>query len=273
MNMLSKASPKSPSKKTAAPRPSAQRADLMLAERGLFESRAKAQEAIAAGLVKADGRVLRKASAMISGTADIKAEAPYPWVSRGGCKLAAALDAFGVDPQRSVCLDIGASTGGFTHVLLDRGALRVHAIDVGHGQLHPKLAADPRVDSHEGLDARKLSPALFEQRPQLITCDVSFISLKLIVPAILPLANAKAALILLIKPQFEAGPSHVVKGIVKSEEARQRVCAEITACVEDCGWTAIGIIPSPVTGSDGNQEYLLGARAPSSALKDDHIAQ
>jgi len=238
------------------------RADLLLVERGFFESRAKAQEAIAAGHVSVDGHVLRKASETISGAAEIEAAPLYPWVSRGGLKLIAALDAFGIDPKDRTCLDIGASTGGFTHVLLERGAARVHAIDVGHGQLHEKLRADPRVDAHEGLDARKLSPALFATPPRLITCDVSFISLKLVLPPVLALADVNASLIALIKPQFEVGPAQVIKGIVKSEEARLKACADITACVEARGWVMIGIIPSPVTGSDGNQEYCLAARSP-----------
>jgi 23S rRNA (cytidine1920-2'-O)/16S rRNA (cytidine1409-2'-O)-methyltransferase len=241
------------------------RADLLLVSRGLFESRAKAQEAIAAGHVSADGRVLRKASETIVSTAEIEATAPYPWVSRGGLKLAAALDAFGIDPKGLICLDIGASTGGFTHVLLERGAMRVHAIDVGHGQLHAKLANDTRVDAHEGMDARKISPTLFAKPPRLITCDVSFISLSLILSAALALAGDDAMLVLLIKPQFEAGPTYVVKGIVKSEEARQAACAKIAACVEDLGWHVIGLIPSPITGSDGNQEFLLAATSASLA--------
>jgi 23S rRNA (cytidine1920-2'-O)/16S rRNA (cytidine1409-2'-O)-methyltransferase len=240
-----------------------QRADLMLVERGFFESRAKAQEAIAAGHVFVDGQVVRKASETIAGAATIEATPVYPWVSRGGLKLSAALDAFEIDPQGFVCLDIGASTGGFTDVLLHRGAARVHAIDVGHGQLHEKLRADPRVDAHEGLDARKLTPTLFVQAPRLITCDVSFISLKLVLPPVLALANANASLVSLIKPQFEVGPAQVVKGIVKSEDARFKACADIRACVEACGWIVTGLIPSPVTGSDGNQEYLLGARSGS----------
>jgi len=237
----------------------------MLVEHGFFESRAKAQEAIAAGLVTADGRTLRKASDTITDMASLQAEAPYPWVSRGGCKLVAALDAFGIDPKGCVCLDIGASTGGFTHVLLERGARRVHAIDVGHGQLHAKLTGDPRVDAHEGVDARRLSPAFFPRPPNMITCDVSFISLKLILPAVLPLAEAKAALAILIKPQFEVGPAHVIKGIVKSEDERLRACAEVAACVEALGWQVTGQILSPIKGGDGNQEYLLGARSSSSS--------
>ncbi len=238
------------------------RADTALVARGFFESRAKAQEAIAAGLVRADGRVLRKASEALSEAAAIEATAPYPWVSRGGLKLAAALEAFGFDPQGLVCLDIGASTGGFTHVLLEHGAARVHAIDVGHGQLHPKIAQDPRTDAHEGMDARKLLPSMFPRAPRLITCDVSFISLKLVLPVILPLAGENAMLAALIKPQFEVGPAHVVKGIVKSKEAREKACANVAACVEARGWNVIGLIPSPITGSDGNCEYLLGASSP-----------
>lgn len=239
------------------------RADLMLVERGFFESRAKAQEAIAAGHVSVDGHLLRKASETIAEAAEIEATSLYPWVSRGGLKLVAALDRFSIDPKGCTCLDIGASTGGFTHVLLDRGASRVHAIDVGHGQLHEKLRNDQRVDAHEGLDARKLSPALFKTPPQIITCDVSFISLKLVLPPVLSLADANATLVALIKPQFEVGPAQVVKGIVKSEDARLKACADITACVEACGWVMMGIIPSPVTGSDGNYEYCLAARSPS----------
>jgi 23S rRNA (cytidine1920-2'-O)/16S rRNA (cytidine1409-2'-O)-methyltransferase len=246
-----------------------QRADLLLVERGFFESRAKAQEAIAAGLVEADGRVLRKASETLAETVAIEAQAPYPWVSRGGCKLVAALDAFGFDPSGHVCLDVGASTGGFTHVLLERGAKCVHAIDVGHGQLHAKLASDPRVDAHEGLDARKLSSGLFQAPPQAITCDVSFISLKLVLPFLLPLAASESFIVLLIKPQFEVGPAHIVKGIVKSDEMRQKACTDIADTVNALGWRVSGVIPSPITGSDGNQEYLLGAKSPETS--DAHV--
>ncbi|HLH50919.1 MAG TPA: SAM-dependent methyltransferase, partial [Roseiarcus sp.] len=168
------------------------RADLLLVERGEFPSRARARAAIEAGLVRVGGETLRKASALIELDAAIEAGAPHPWVSRGGVKLAAALDAFALDPAGLACLDVGASTGGFTDVLLARGARCVYAVDVGREQLDPRLRADPRVVVHEGLDARKLAPRLFAAPPEAIVCDVSFISLRLVLPAILPLA-AKGA--------------------------------------------------------------------------------
>ncbi|WP_026606108.1 TlyA family RNA methyltransferase [Methylocapsa acidiphila] len=238
------------------------RADLHLVERNFFKSRAKAQEAIAAGLVRVDGKLLCKASDAIDPNAEIEARAPYPWVSRGGVKLAAALDAFGFDPQGRACLDIGASTGGFTHVLLSRGAVQVAAVDVGHGQLHPDVARDPRVASHEGTDARRLTPAQLGTAPALVTCDVSFISLRLVLPAVLPLAAEKASLIALVKPQFEAGPANVVKGLVKDAEVRRKICADIEALISDLGWRVLGVIPSPIEGGDGNREYLIGAMRP-----------
>lgn len=238
---------------------SRQRADLALVSRGFFKSRAKAQEAIAAGLVRVDGKILSKPSALIDAEMQIEAEAPYPWVSRGGVKLEAALDAFGFDPRGRICLDIGASTGGFTEVLLARGAAGVHAVDVGHGQLHPKLSADPRVIGKEATDARALTKADFPEPPSFITCDVSFISLKLVLPTLLALAAPGAALIALIKPQFEVGPAFVVKGIVKNEAARLRACADIEALLRNAGWMVAGLIPSPIEGADGNREYLIGA--------------
>src|SRR5579872_7131272 len=158
------------------------RADVLLVERGEFQSRARAQAAIEAGLVRINGEILRKASTLIDAGAAIEAEAPHPWVSRGGVKLAAALDAFNLDPSGLVCLDVGASTGGFTDVLVARGARLVYAVDVGHDQLDPSLRADPRVVLREGLDARQLPPNLFETRPQAIVCDLSFISLRLVLP-------------------------------------------------------------------------------------------
>jgi 23S rRNA (cytidine1920-2'-O)/16S rRNA (cytidine1409-2'-O)-methyltransferase len=239
---------------------SQQRADLALLARGFFESRAKAQEAIAAGLVQADGRTLRKASELIGAATHIEARAPYPWVSRGGVKLEAALEAFGFDPAHRICLDIGASTGGFTHVLLARGAAEVHAIDVGHGQLHESLRCDARVLARESTDARDLTPQSFRQAPQFITCDVSFISLALVLPPVLALASPDAVLVALIKPQFEVGPSATVKGIVKDAQAHTQVCARITALVDHLGWKVMGLIPSPIEGADGNREFLLGAR-------------
>ena len=240
---------------------SRQRADLALVARGFFESRAKAQEAIALGFVRIDGRILSKASALIDADMVIEAEAPYPWVSRGGVKLSAALDAFGFDPRGATCLDIGASTGGFTEVLLDRGAARVHAVDVGHGQLHQKLRNDPRVMSREATDARTLTRSDFSEPPSFITCDVSFISLRLVLPALLALAAPDAALIALIKPQFEVGPALVVKGIVKDAAARQRACSDIELLLRNAGCAVEAPIASPIAGTDGNCEYLIGAKS------------
>ncbi|HLH12386.1 MAG TPA: TlyA family RNA methyltransferase [Methylovirgula sp.] len=236
-----------------------QRADLVLVERGLFESRAKAQEAIAAGRVRADGRVLRKPSEPIGADAEIEATAPYPWVSRGGVKLEAALVAFGFDVAGATCLDAGASTGGFTDVLLTRGAVKVYAVDVGHGQLHPRLAADPRVVSSEGRDVRTLLPSDFSEPPSFLTCDVSFISLSLVLPAILAVASPRARLVALIKPQFEVGPAHVVKGIVQDAALHRDACIKIERLLREAGWQIAGLVDSPIRGGDGNREYLIGA--------------
>ncbi|MEI9916776.1 MAG: TlyA family RNA methyltransferase [Methylovirgula sp.] len=239
-----------------------QRADLALVQRGFFASRAKAQEAIAAGRVKIDGKVLSKAAEPVAQNAAIEAEPLYPWVSRGGVKLAAALDAFGFDPKDTVCLDLGASTGGFTHVLLARGAAKVYAIDVGHGQLHETLRCDPRIISREGVDARRLQASDFSMPPNFITCDLSFISLKLVLPSIFEIVARPARLVCLIKPQFEVGPTHVVKGLVKDEAQQQRVCDEIEDLIRSAGWQIAGLIPSPISGGDGNREFLLGTMRP-----------
>ena len=185
--------------------PKKDRIDRLLVERGLFDSRAKAQAAIEAGLVSANDAPVRKASEEIPVDASLRASAAHPYVSRGGVKLSHALDQFGFDPRGRICLDVGASTGGFTQVLLERGAKRVYAVDVGHGQLHQSLRARPEVVSLEDTDIRKLSPALLSEPPDLVTVDVSFISLKLVLPAALALAKSPAQLIALIKPQFEAG--------------------------------------------------------------------
>ncbi len=238
------------------------RADLALVERGHFESRAKARAAIDAGLVRVDGRVLRRAADAILPGAGIEASAAYPWVSRGGVKLAAALDAFGFDPSGRVCLDIGASTGGFIHVLLCRGAVEIVAVDVGHGQLHPSLAKDPRVRSLEGTDARSLTRTILPVSPGLVTCDVSFISLCHVLPSVLPLAASGASLVALVKPQFEVGPGHAKKGIVKDESLQREACERIASLVRSLGWRVTGEIPSPIEGGDGNREFLLGATNP-----------
>jgi 23S rRNA (cytidine1920-2'-O)/16S rRNA (cytidine1409-2'-O)-methyltransferase len=236
-----------------------QRADRLLVERGLFDSRAKAQAAIQAGLVTADDVTVRKASEEIPLDARLNARAAHPYVSRGGVKLAAALDHFKFDARGRVCLDVGASTGGFTQVLFTRGARRVYAVDVGRGQLHQSLRARVEIVTLEETDIRKLAPALLQERPDLVTVDVSFISLKLVLPAALGLAKTPAQLVALIKPQFEAGRAAVKKGIVRDQSIRAAVCDDIAGFVVSLGWRVIGIIPSPIEGGDGNAEFLLGA--------------
>jgi 23S rRNA (cytidine1920-2'-O)/16S rRNA (cytidine1409-2'-O)-methyltransferase len=236
-----------------------QRADRLLVERGLFDSRAKAQAAIEAGLVIANDVTVRKASETIAVDARLRASPAYPYVSRGGVKLAAALDHFGFDPRGRVCLDVGASTGGFTHVLLERGARHLYAIDVGSGQLHASLRKRPEVVSLEETDIRTFSPTRLDTAPDLVVVDVSFISLKLVLPAALALVKQAAQLVALIKPQFEAGRGVLKRGIVRDPAVHAAVCADISAHVASLGWRVLGIIPSPIHGSDGNAEFLLGA--------------
>src|SRR5262245_40520317 len=214
-----------------------QRIDRLLVERGLFESRARAQAAIAAGRVTADGVVVGKPSDEIAADAQLRAEPAHPWVSRGGVKLAAALDHFRVDPAGRICIDVGASTGGFTDVLLARGARRVYAVDVGRGQLHASLRERPEVVSIEAADIRTLTPATLEPRPYFVTVDVSFISLKLVLPAALALAQPPARMLALIKPQFEAGRSALKHGIVRDPLIHGAVCEDIGGLVASLGWT------------------------------------
>ncbi|MHB2166044.1 TlyA family RNA methyltransferase [Alsobacter sp. R-9] len=235
------------------------RADVALVERGLFESRAKAQEAIAAGLVLADGRPVTKPSALIADNASVVAQPPHPWVSRGGVKLAAALDRFGIDPAGRACLDVGGSTGGFTHVLLTRGASTVTAVDVGRDQMHPSLRGHPRLRLMEQTDARSLSPATVGTPPDVITFDVSFIPLQPVLAHVLPLAAPAAVMVALVKPQFEVGRQHLKKGIVRDAAVREEACAGVSRIVETLGWTVDGLMPSPIEGGDGNQEFLLAA--------------
>ena len=235
------------------------RADRLLVERGLFESRAKAQAAIAAGLVTADEVPVEKPSVEIAADARLAAVPAHPYVSRGGVKLAAALDHFGIDPAGLVCLDVGASTGGFTDVLLARGARRVYAVDVGHGQLHASLRGRADVVVFEDTDIRNLVPARLPERPDLVVVDVSFISLKLVLPAALAWARRPARLVALIKPQFEAGRGRRKKGIVRDPQVHAAVCNDITAAVAALGWTVAGIMPSPLPGGDGNREFFISA--------------
>jgi 23S rRNA (cytidine1920-2'-O)/16S rRNA (cytidine1409-2'-O)-methyltransferase len=210
--------------------------------------------------VTADGVLLRKASDTIAPNAQLVATPEHPWVSRGGLKLAAALEHFGFDPAGRVCLDAGASTGGFTDVLLSRGARRVYAVDVGQGQLHARLRENPAVVSLEQTDIRTLDPARLAASPDFITVDVSFISLKLVLPALDRLVAKPAQLIALIKPQFEAGRKHVKKGIVRDPAVHAAVCDGIEAFAASLGWAVAGVVPSPIEGGDGNREFLMGAR-------------
>ena len=236
-----------------------QRADRLLVDRGLFESRAKAQAAIEAGLVTADEKVVLKPSEQIPADAKLQASAAHPYVSRGGVKLATALDHFDFDPKGRICLDVGASTGGFTQVLLDRGARRIYAVDVGTDQLHKSLRARPEIISLDSTDIRQLSPDSLDEPPDLVSIDVSFISLKLTLPSALGLARSPAQLVALIKPQFEAGPGAVKKGIVRDGALQQAICDDIARFVASLGWRVLGVIPSPIVGGDGNAEFLLGA--------------
>ncbi len=236
------------------------RIDRLLVERGLFESRAKAQEAIAAGMVTADGVTVAKPADEVSADATLQAAPAHPWVSRGGVKLAAALDHFKIDPAGRFCLDVGASTGGFTQVLLARGARRVYAVDVGRAQLHASLRGRPDVVAIEATDIRKLEPSQLEEPPDLVTVDVSFIPLKLVLPAALALARHAAEVVALIKPQYEAGPAHVKKGVVRDPAIHAQVCAGASELVASLGWDVVGVIPSPIAGGDGNHEFLIAAR-------------
>jgi 23S rRNA (cytidine1920-2'-O)/16S rRNA (cytidine1409-2'-O)-methyltransferase len=236
-----------------------QRADRLLVERGLFESRARAQAAIAAGLVVADGRPVRKASEEISSSAVIEAKPAHAYVSRGGVKLAAALDHFQLDVTDRICIDVGASTGGFTEVLVLRGAKRVYAVDVGRDQLHRALRGSDKIVSLEETDIRALDRLRLPDRPGLATVDVSFISLKLVLPAIENLLAPRASLLALIKPQFEAGRADIKKGIVRDAGVRAAVCDDIAACLAARGWRVRGLMPSPILGGDGNAEFFIGA--------------
>jgi len=237
-----------------------ERADRLLVARGLFESRAKAQAAIAAGLVTADDRPVQKPSDELPLDARIEAAAAFPWVSRGGVKLAHALDALAVDPAGRICLDVGASTGGFTEVLLARGARRVFAVDVGTHQLHARLRERGEVVSLEETDIRTLDRARIDTAPDLVVVDVSFISLRLVLPAALALAAPRAELVALVKPQFEAPRRHRKRGVVRDAGVHAAVCADMEAFVASLGWSVIATVPSPIEGGEGNREFFIGAR-------------
>jgi len=240
-----------------------QRLDTLLVERGLVESRAKAQALIMAGLVWSGDRRLDKPGALLSAETSVELRGrDHPWVSRGGLKLVRALDHFNVDPAGLVALDIGASTGGFTDVLLQRGAARVYAVDVGYGQLALKLREDARVVVLERVNARALTRAQVTEAIDLIVCDASFIGLQVVLPAALALAAPSARLIALIKPQFEVGKGKVGKGgVVRDPVLHREVCERIVAWLGALpGWRVEGVIESPIRGADGNVEFLISAR-------------
>lgn len=240
-----------------------QRLDALLVERGLVDSRSRAQALVLAGLVWTGDRRLDKPGTSLAADAPLEVRGrEHPWVSRGGIKLAHALDHFAIDPSGLVALDIGASTGGFTDVLLTRGARRVYAVDVGHGQLAWKLRQDARVAVLERTNARHLTAAVIPEPPDLIVCDASFIGLETVLPAAMALAAPGARLIALIKPQFEVGPRRVGKGgVVRDPVLHREVCDRIAAWLgARPGWRVEGLTESPITGPEGNTEFLVYAR-------------
>ncbi|WP_439616589.1 TlyA family RNA methyltransferase [Shinella sp.] len=242
------------------------RLDQLLLNAGLVASRSRARDAISRGTVKVNGRTVTKPSSTFPASAVIEIDDPaQAYVSRAALKLKAALDDFGLDPAGLDCLDIGASTGGFTDILLERGANHVIAVDVGHDQLHPRLRADERITNYEGLNARVLDEDHLEGREiGAVVSDVSFISLKLALPPALEMAEPGAFCVLLVKPQFEAGREAISKaGLLKDPDSAPAVAAELERwLVEDMGWKSLGLLPSPITGGDGNVEFLLGGRKP-----------
>ncbi len=249
---------------TAAPR--RQRLDTLLVEKGLAESREKARALILAGQVDVDGHGTVKAGTMVAVDANIRVIGPdHPWVGRGGIKLAHALDAFGIDASGAIALDVGASTGGFTDVWLQRGARHVIALDVGHSQLHWKVRSDPRVTVIENTNARYLTPGdlpAIDGPITRVSIDVSFISLRHIFPVLPPLIARGSDIVALVKPQFEAGRRDVGKGgLVLDPAVHARVVSEVTAAAAEVGLTRLGLVDSPITGAEGTKEFLLHLRA------------
>jgi 23S rRNA (cytidine1920-2'-O)/16S rRNA (cytidine1409-2'-O)-methyltransferase len=237
------------------------RADQLLVQRELAESRTRAQALILAGNVFSGDRRVAKAGDLLADDAELTVKGrDHPWVSRGGVKLNHGLDHFGFDVTDAVALDVGSSTGGFTDVLLSRGAARVYAVDVGTNQLAWKLRNDPRVVVHEKTNARTLDVTIIPEPIDMVVCDASFIALSKVLDAALDLAKPGAKLVALIKPQFEAGRSEVGKGgVVRDPEVHQRVCDDAVEWVASKGWDVLGVTPSPITGPEGNVEFLLGA--------------
>jgi 23S rRNA (cytidine1920-2'-O)/16S rRNA (cytidine1409-2'-O)-methyltransferase len=235
------------------------RLDRLLVDRGLAESREKAQALIMAGEVLVNGQKASKPGHSVDDDAAVEVLARPPYVSRGGLKLAGALQRFAIDPAGKVCLDIGASTGGFTDALLQAGAIRVHAVDVGTNQLVWSLRTDPRVVVHENVNARELSSDRIGEPVDLLVCDVSFISVTLILPAAVPILRPEGQMVILVKPQFEVGKGQVGKGgIVRDPALRQAACDRVRNAVEERGFVT-EIMDSPILGAEGNQEYLLYA--------------
>jgi 23S rRNA (cytidine1920-2'-O)/16S rRNA (cytidine1409-2'-O)-methyltransferase len=237
------------------------RIDVLLVELGFSDSRAKARAAIEAGRVSADGAVVRRPSDKVGAEAVIVAEAAHPWVGRGALKLDHALSLWPIAVEGRVVLDLGASTGGFTQVCLARGAARVFAVDVGRGQLHPVVASDPRVADLQAVDARTLTTAQIVAEPQLVVCDISFVSLEKVLAIPLGLAAAGADLVALVKPQFEVGRAAVGKGgLVKDAAAQEAALASVCGYLEGQGWAVQARTDSPIAGGDGNREFLVWAR-------------
>lgn len=237
------------------------RADQYLVQHGYYESRANARAAIDAGCVRVNGQVLTKPSAALDDGADIQATQPHPWVSRGGLKLDYAVQHFKLDCADRVCLDIGASTGGFTDVLLSHGAAKVFAVDVGRDQLHEKLRDNPKVIALEQTDARNLTPEILAPLPSLIVCDASFISATKVLKTCMGLVEPEAEMITLVKPQFEVGKEHIGKGGIVRDQARvKRALTYVADWVGGQGWQVLATDESPIKGGDGNTEFLLYAR-------------
>jgi 23S rRNA (cytidine1920-2'-O)/16S rRNA (cytidine1409-2'-O)-methyltransferase len=245
------------------PRPAAKtRVDQLLVDRGLVESRTRAQALVLAGLVFSGETKIAKSGQAIAVTAPLEVRGrDHPWVSRGGVKLAHALDHFALDPAGVTAMDVGSSTGGFTDVLLSRGAVRVFAVDSGTNQLAWKLRQDPRVTVLEQTSARLLTPALIDAPCEWVVCDASFIALAKVLEVPLRLAAPRCQLVALIKPQFEVGRAEVGKGgVVRDPALHQRVCAEVREWLEGEGWDIQGIVESPITGPEGHVEFLVAAR-------------
>ena len=243
-----------------------QRIDVLLVERGLAETRARAQALVMAGAIVAGESRVDKPGQLVDPDLPLRVKedaAPRRYVSRGALKLEKALEAFSVDPRGAICADLGASTGGFTDLLLQRGATRVHAVDVGYGQLHPRLRGDPRVVVRERENARYLTPEALGERVDLVTADLSFISLRLVLPAVKALLRPGGRAVLLVKPQFEVGKGEVGKGGVVRDDAKRRAAlAEVESAAVALGFTVLGEAESPIEGPAGNREWLLALRAP-----------